>query len=93
MVQLVVLDCPGQHVVELDVHLGTGELQPVSDCQVLAVVREVGVAGAPDHPGHRVETHPVEGGVRPTARPDQDRSRCPPAGLDDGGFSEEGEEC
>ena len=64
----------------------------MADCQVLAVVGEVGVPGPPDHPGHRVQTHPVEGGVRPTARPDQDGARGSPGGLEEGGLSQEGEE-
>ena len=85
------LDSPGEHVVELDVHLGTGELEPVLERQVPAVVGEVGVPGAPDHPGHRVETHPVQGRVRAAARPDEDRSRSPPGGLEQGGLSEEGQ--
>ena len=67
MLQLVVLHRPGEHVVELDVHVMTGELQPVVGGQVLGVVGEVGIAGAPDHPRHRVETHPEDCGVRSTS--------------------------
>ena len=83
LLQLVVLKSPGQDVVECDVHPGTGELQPVPHGQVLAVVGEVGVPGGLDHPGHRVETHPEDGGVRAAARPDEDRARSSPACLDD----------
>ena len=86
------LDGPCEHVVQADVHLGTGELQAVPDRQVLAVVGEVRVAGAPDHPGHRVETHPVQSWVRPAARPDEDGARGPPGGLQTGGLPQEGEE-
>ena len=38
-------------------------MEPVVGGQVLGVVGEVGVAGAGDHPGHGVQTHPVDGGV------------------------------
>ena len=63
MFQLVVLDRPGEGVVELDVHEVTGELEPVVGGQVLGVVREVGIAGPPDHPRHRVQAHPEDGRV------------------------------
>ena len=50
--------------MEADVELGAGEAQPVSGGQVSAVVREVGVARAGHHPGHRVQAHPEHRGVR-----------------------------
>ena len=63
-VQLLVLDGPGEAVMEADVELGAGEAQSVSGGQVSAVVREVGVGRAGHHPGHRVQAHPKHRGVR-----------------------------
>ena len=71
----------------------TGEVEPVVCGQVLGVVGEVGVAGAGDHPGHRVQTHPVDGGVWAAAsRPDEDGAGALPLPQHGGGLPQEGEE-
>jgi len=64
--------------VQLDVQLGAGQLQLVSDGQIPAVVGKIGVPSGPHLTGHRVQTHPVDGGVCPHILwgPDHDGARA-----------------
>ena len=93
-VELLVLDGPGQAVVEADVQLWAGEAEAVSAGQVPAVVREVGVARGPHHARHRVQAHPEHTGVRAQRGrgPEDDRARASGRPLELRGLPDQGQQ-
>ena len=65
---------PCQYIMQVNVHLRASQPHPVLDCQVPAVVGQVGVPGGPHLAQHGVQAHEEDGRVNST--PDHKMPEC-----------------